>query len=158
MTSATPELVVPDTSCLIALVALGQIDLLRAFYGTVFVPEAVADEFGDSLPPWLESRRVTNTKLVAALHTSLGAGESEVIALATEVEGALVILDDLRARRVAADMGLRLTGTLGIILRAKKEGVLASVATALAQVESVGFRLSPALRAEALRLAGETAS
>jgi len=84
----------------------------------------------------------------------LGPGESEAIALAAQHPGALVVLDDLRARRVARDMGLRLTGTVGVLLRAKREGLLTSVSSALARAESVGFRVSIALRDEALRLAG----
>jgi len=158
MTSETPSSVVPDTSCLIALDALGQMKLLVTFYGVVTIPQAVAREFGSVVPCWLQVRTVKNTSLIAALRRSLGPGESEAIALASEIPNSLLVLDDLRARRVASEMGLVLTGTLGLILRAKNEGVIASVDAALSQIERVGFRLSSDLRKEVLLLAGERAS
>jgi hypothetical protein len=94
--------------------------------------------------------------LLAVLRGSLGPGESEAIVVASERSHALLVLDDLRARRVATSMGLRLTGTVGVLLRARREGRIASVADALTRVADVGFRLSADLRAEALRLAGES--
>ena len=155
MTSKTPSAVVPDTSCLIALDALGQVEILLTFYGVATVPHAVAREFGHTLPRWLEVQAAKNVNLVAVLRGSLGPGEPEAIALASELHGSLLVLDDLRARRVASEMGLRLTGTLGLLLRAKNEGLLLSVADALSRIEQVGFRLSPTLRREVLTLARE---
>jgi predicted nucleic acid-binding protein len=157
MTRRAREPVVPDTSCLIALTGIGRLDLLATLYARVVVPTAVQREFGASLPSWIETVEldVTARPLANALSSTLGAGESETIALAAEEAPAVVILDDQRARRVARDTGLRLTGTIGVLLRAKREGLLPSVGEALRVAERVGFRVSPALRAEALRLAGE---
>jgi predicted nucleic acid-binding protein len=155
MTSETPEVVVPDTSCLIALRSLRQLSLLRQFYETPVVPPAVAREYGHNLPGWLRTRTPDDPKLLALLGATLGPGEAEVIALAARHANSLLILDDLRARRTATRMGLRVTGTVGVLLRARREGALPSLARALVAVEAVGFRVSAELRSEALRLAGE---
>ena len=155
MTSATPDIVVPDTSCLIALEALDQLELLHDFYPAVIVPPAVALEYGRALPDWLRTQAPADQRLLAVLGGSLGPGESEAIVLAGELPKALLVLDDLRARRMAARMGLRLTGTLGVLLRAKRVGRLPSLGEALRVVGSAGFRVSAELRGEALRLASE---
>jgi uncharacterized protein len=67
----------------------------------------------------------------------------------------ILVRDDLRARRIATDMGLRLTGTVGLLLRTKRDWLLDSVGRALGVIDEVGFRLSAELHEEALRLAGE---
>ena len=71
----------------------------------------------------------------------LGPGEGEVLALALELAGATVILDDGLARRVAAMLGIRLRGTLGLLLDAKKIGFIQSVAPLVDQLQALGFRL-----------------
>lgn len=146
--------VVPDTSCLIALSALSLLDLLERFYGEVLVPLAVADELGEPLPPWA-SKVQASPLLVTALRESLGRGEAEVIALAAETPGSLAVLDDQRARTTARSMGVKLTGTLGILLRAKREGALASMSSALEALEAIGFHMAPELAASMRELAGE---
>lgn len=146
--------VIPDTSCLIALSALSLLDVLQRFYGQVVIPVAVAEEFGEPLPEWM-TRVQANPIVVAALRESLDHGEAEVIALAAQTTGALAVLDDQRARTVARAMGVELTGTLGILLRAKREGVLESLSSAIEVLERVGFHMSPELKARVLTLARE---
>jgi predicted nucleic acid-binding protein len=86
----------------------------------------------------------------------LGAGESEVLTLALESSDAIVILDDLLARQVAHSLGVRLTGTLGLLLDANRAGLIARIEPALDTLQSLRFRLSPQTRALVLGLAGET--
>ena len=150
-----PETVIPDTSCLIGLQSGGVLDLLHRLYPHVVVPSAVIVEFGEPTPVWISVAPVNNIQLVQALRSSLGPGESEVIALSLEHVGAVAVLDDSRARRTGRDLGVRFTGTVGILLRAKAEGVLLSVSSVLDTMARSGFRLSPALRREVLRLASE---
>ena len=85
----------------------------------------------------------------------LGAGETEVLALALECNDAIVILDDLLARRVAHSLGVRLTGTLGLLLDAKRAGLIARIEPALGTLQTLRFRLSPQIRAIVLGFAGE---
>lgn len=67
----------------------------------------------------------------------------------------IVILDDALARRQAEAMGLRLTGTLGVLLDAKRAGLIAAVAPLADELQRLGFRLSGATRQAVLGLAGE---
>jgi predicted nucleic acid-binding protein len=78
-----------------------------------------------------------------------------VLALALECNDAIVILDDLLARRVAHSLGVRLTGTLGLLLDAKRAGLIARIEPALGTLQTLRFRLSPQIRAIVLGFAGE---
>jgi len=73
-----------------------------------------------------------------------------------ELEVAWVVLDDKKARRVARQMGLRVTGALGVLIRAKTAGLLPEVKPVLDELHRLGFRMTPALRETTLRLAGES--
>ena len=85
----------------------------------------------------------------------LGAGEKEVLALAIQRPGSLVVLDDRLARAHAAALRLPATGTLGILLRAKSEGLIPRIAPVLDQFDRLGFRLSSKTRLAVLKLASE---
>lgn len=87
--------------------------------------------------------------------TDLGAGEREALALAAETPGTVLILGDALARRHAALLRLRLTGTAGVLLRAKHEGLLPAIAPALDRLETLRFRLHPATRRVIMRHPGE---
>jgi predicted nucleic acid-binding protein len=94
-----------------------------------------------------------------AVHPLLAAqidmGEAAVIQTALDEAHDAVILDDLKARRIAQTLGLQVTGTLGILLQAKQSGLLASVRAAITLLEKRGMWIAPALAAKAIRLAGE---
>jgi len=89
------------------------------------------------------------------LITDLGPGESEVLALALETPNSVVILDDDLARRTAEMSGIRLTGTLGMLLDAKQAGLLEEIAPLLERLQALGFRLSQGTKAAVLKIAGE---
>ena len=91
------------------------------------------------------------------LVTNLGDGEKEVLALGLETPDSLLILDDRHARRYALALGLKISGTLGVILLAKERGILEAVKPALARLEALGFRLGHKTRQSVLELAGELA-
>lgn len=157
--------VVCDASPLQYLHQLGLLDLLRAQYGAVTVPLAVVSELragaarGIDLPAlesldWVICRRVAGGPLLP-LVTDLGAGEREVLALAVESPGSLVVLDDAVARRYARLLGLRLTGTLGVLLKAKDTGRLPALAPVLDKLQALRFWIDPATRAAILRLSRE---
>ena len=75
--------------------------------------------------------------------------------LALESREAIVVLDDALARRVAETFGLRLTGTLGLLLDAKRAGLIPAVGPLLHQLQALRFRVAPHTRAAVLKLAGE---
>ena len=146
------EAVVVDTSCLIALASVDLLDLLEHFYGTIRIPYAVRDEFGAELPTWVVAEPAGNTALAGALGESLGQGEAEAIALAMERPGSLLVVDDLSARRTVRSLGITITGTLGLLVRARRDGRIPSLHRVLEKLETSGFRLSEELRAAALEM------
>jgi hypothetical protein len=159
-----PE-VIADTSPLQYLFQLGLLHLLPDFYGEISVPRSVVQELrsglarGVALPDldslqWLRICEARNAA-VLPLTVSLGAGEREVLALAVERVNSLVILDDALARRFAVRLRLRLTGTLGVLLRAKKTGRIESVRSYLDRLEDLRFRIDGATRRSVLTLAEE---
>lgn len=157
---------VVDTSPLIFLAKLDRLDLLRRGAEQIVVPPAVfreIDEYPDSASEsidkaktsWLSMRAVEDRRLVDVLMADLDAGESEVIALALELEAERVILDDLDARRLAQRLGVSPVGTLGLLLAAKLRGELQSLRAEIDRLLQAGFRVSPTLRQAVLREAGE---
>jgi uncharacterized protein len=89
------------------------------------------------------------------LLSDLDRGEAEVIALARERAADLVILDERLARRHAQRLGLKVTGTLGVLLHAKNRGHVEAIRPLLDQLRAGGIRLSDELVDRTLALAGE---
>jgi hypothetical protein len=159
-----PE-VIANTSPLQYLFQLDLLDILPQLYGEVLVPEGVVRELrngtrlGVALPDldslsWLRIRRVGSAP-VLPLAAGLGTGEREVLALAMELDSPLVILDDALARRFAQRLSLTLTGTLGLLLKAKQQGRIEQVSPYLDRLKALRFRLDASTRAGILELAGE---
>jgi predicted nucleic acid-binding protein len=144
---------VVDSACLIGLERIGRLDLLPALLDPIFAPPAVNLEFG-SQPAWMNVQPPSDVGMVAALRLLVDPGESEAIVLAYE-KGLRIILDDRKAREVAQRLGVPVTGTVGLLIKAKQEGVIATVRPLLDALDANHFRISDALRAEALKLAGE---
>jgi len=160
-----PE-VIANTSPLQYLFQLDLLDFLPHLYGEVLVPEGVVRELrsgvdrGVPLPDlrsfaWLRVCKVKGAA-VLPLAVGLGLGEREVLALALELDSPLVILDDALARRFAQRLDLPLTGTLGLLLKAKQQGRIDGVRPYLDRLEALRFRLDAATRASVLALAYET--
>jgi hypothetical protein len=89
------------------------------------------------------------------LATTLGLGEWEVLALALEISDSLVIMDDGQGRRVGRLLGLIMTGTVGVLARATRQGLMPELAPMLDRLADLGFRLSAEAKATALRLVEE---
>ena len=161
--------VISDASVLICLGAVGQFQLLREFYSEVLVPPAVWAEVTDAgmrlgaaeahaakNDGWLQLRAPASTPLLAHLGRTLDAGEAEAIALATELPQSLLLLDDADGRETARQMGLDFTGTVGVLLRAKRAGKLPALKPILdIMIQRQSFRLSRPLYEGVLRQAGE---
>lgn len=164
-TYAMPDLVISNTSPLFYLHRLGHLDLLQMLYLRIIVPEAVVNELkagqdqGEDAPnvadhDWIEVRPVRVPGLIRLI-TDLGAGEAEVLALALEEPGSLVILDDRLAREIAKLQNVRITGTAGVLLKAKQERHISAVTPLLNKLTQLGFRLSNAMQAAISQLAEE---
>lgn len=157
---------IADTSPLQYLFQLELLDILPTLYGQVLVPEAVFREVaagrarGVALPvleslPWIGFRRVSSAP-VLPLVPDLGAGEREVLALAVELADPLVLLDDALARRFARRLEIPMTGTVGLLLKAKQIGRIERVGPFLDRLDELNFRLDEATRISVLKLAGES--
>lgn len=149
--------VVADSSCLIHLDRIGQLDLLERLFGEVVVPPAVVREVqpaGLALPQWIRTQGSAAPVPLLVVTRSLGAGEKEAIALAFELK-ARIILDDLAARRLARELRLELVGTAALLYLAKTRGDVPAVRPLLDALIATGFRLSPAVYREILAGAGE---
>jgi predicted nucleic acid-binding protein len=147
------EIVITDSGCLISLERVDRLDILPALFSQVLLPPAVQAEFGVTLP-WLRVVPPQDRGMVAALKMLVDEGEAEAIALAYELQYRLII-DDLQGRKVARDLGLQMTGTIGILVMAKQQGIIPALKPVIEALEGVSFYLSNALKAEALRLVGE---
>jgi len=132
--SVSRATVVCNTTPIINLVGVGQLDLLRRLYGTVAITDVVRDEYvagkaatdPDLDPlPWLQI--VTAVPLDPSLPALLGAGEAATLSLALTINASAVLLDEAYGRRIARKRGLPISGTLGIVLAAKQAGLLAAV-------------------------------
>jgi len=146
--------VISDSACLIVLDRIDRIPLLYNLYDKIYIPDAVQKEFGKGIEG-LVVKTVQNTSLVKALRMTLGAGESESIALALELPDSIIVLDDHQARQAALEMGLAITGTIGMLLKAKEAGIVGDVRSVLDELRTANFHMSEALYLRALNLAGE---
>ena len=148
-------IVVSDTSPLVNLAAIGKLDLLRQLYGQVVIPQAVYDEIitGAAQPGtteltsnWIEIKRATLQSLVASLRLELDEGEAEAIALASELNADLLLLDERKGRIVASRLGIRFIGILGVLVEAKRKGLVPAVKPIVDDlISKAGFWISQQL-------------
>ena len=147
-----PRVIVNSTP-LIVLSNIGQLELLKKLYSEIYIPQAVFDEVTkkeDSAcqelknhTDWIHVCCIKNSAEKRMYQAKLHAGEVEVMILAQEEPKAdLVILDDNAAKKTAKFLGLKVTGTLGIILKAKKHGFVGNVSDLLAKLIDNGFYVS----------------
>jgi hypothetical protein len=146
---------VVDTTVLIALARLGRIDLLPRLYERVLAPDVV---YREALSPPARADNVLirqafdegDIDVVATQGDAtaepqvagLGAGEAAAITLARAL-GAVVVLDDRRARRAARSLGLRVIGSVGLLVQARRGGLIPAVLPLVHELEASGFRIGP---------------
>lgn len=150
-----PKTIISDTSCFIVLQNIGELDLLRKVYGEVLTTEVVAKEFGEELPEWIKIESPKDKIKQALLELQLDKGEASAIALALETPNSTVILDDQKARKIAEKLDLQVTGTLGVIIKAKNKNIISSIKPLLDKLSGTNFRLGKSIEEEALRQANE---
>ena len=122
-----PKTIISDTSCFIILTNIGELELLHKLYGQVVTTIDIASEYGETLPGWVEIVTVTDKSNQQLLELQIDKGESSAIALALETPNSPIILDDNKARKIANQLGLTYTGTIGVIVKAKLQGLIPSI-------------------------------
>ncbi len=161
--------VVSNTSPVLNLAIIDHLSLLHEQFGEIWIPTAVLEELRveEELPGshavhealeagWLRVREAKGQMLVQVLQRDLDRGEAEAIVLTLQVEARRVLLDEREGRRIAKSLGLDVTGVLGILLRAKREGRLPSLRKVMDELQGrAGFRIGTGLYAALLEESGE---
>ena len=149
------KIVIADTSCFILLDKIDELELLKRLFEEIATTEEIVQEFGKELPDWIKIESVKDKKYLTALELEVDKGEASAITLSTEKANSLLILDDLQARKLAEKLGLHYTGTLGMIARARREGVIESVKPIIEKIRNTNFRFSEEVFTTIMRIAGE---
>ena len=137
-----PETIIVDTSSLIALERINLLQILCKIYKEVVIPELVIKEFGNLSLPCISIRKVESNLLKLLItDLNLGKGEADVIAWASQT-GLKVIIDDSRARKVAETLGINITGTIGVLLKAEKLRIIESAHAKAKELKDKGFYIS----------------
>ncbi|HIK09196.1 MAG TPA: DUF3368 domain-containing protein [Oscillatoriaceae cyanobacterium M33_DOE_052] len=158
-------LVVSNTSPILNLAIVNQLGLLQEQFGEILIPNAVLDELkiSEDRPGsqaireavsagWIQIRAVSNEPLAKLLQQTLDRGESEAITLAVELQADWTVLDEREGRKAAKSLGLRVTGIIGILLRAKQSGKLDSLQPVVdGLIKQAGFRIAPELLGQILK-------
>ncbi len=159
-----------DSSTLIHLAGIGRLELLKDFYENILITPAVWKEVVEegkersgarevreaNSTGWIEVIAPSNESVVRLLERELHKGEAETIALAFEQHSEVILLDELEARRVANVYGLRKTGVIGILIRAKLEGRVASLREELDRLrDEAGFWVGEEIYWQALKAVAE---
>jgi predicted nucleic acid-binding protein len=162
--------VVSNTSPLSALAIIGRLGLLRAQFGTIRIPKAVWTELSRlehesgkqaleqaQAEGWIQVHETANRPMVGILSTTLDAGESEAIAMALEWPADLLLMDESSGRAMSRNLNIRITGTLGVLLKAKRDGEIPSLKSEMDRlVQDAGFFVSDRVRNTFLAEAGES--
>lgn len=162
------SIVVADAGPLIGMARTGHLSLLQQLYNSIVIPPRVFEELmissgkpgakvvSEALNAgWIEIADLKRASDSAILRLLIDAGEAESIQLALEQNARLLIIDDRKGRKTAKSHGIQVIGTGGILISAKKAGLLGKVAPILDELAGVGYRLSPELCERIIELADE---
>lgn len=157
-------IIVSDTSPVTNLIRIDHLFILQLLFQKLVIPEAVYQELCE-IPlqqkiireqNWITVAPVTNPELVARLERQLDKGEAESIALAMQLQADYLLIDEIKGRHIAEEMGLKIVGLLGILVKAKQENIILLVKPVLEKlIEEAGFRIHISLYDRILEMAGE---
>jgi predicted nucleic acid-binding protein len=150
-----PKVVISDTSCLIVLEKINELQLLQKIYDDVITTPQIAEEFKSPLPSWIKITSAKQISVIKELEKKLDLGEASAIALCLEIPGCTIILDDSKARQIASSLKLEFTGTLGVIVKAKRINIIGSVRSIIQKLRAAGLRFSDEVEKDILSQAEE---
>lgn len=160
-------IVVSNTSPIINMAAIGQLELLRKLYKRLVIPQAVYHEItvkglwqvgAEEIEKlkWIEVEEISDKNLTEALKLELDEGEAEAIALAMGIKADLLLIDERRGRKIADHFGLKYVGLLGAIIEAKHKNLIPNVRSLLdGLISKAGFWIDQELYNRVLQAAGE---
>jgi predicted nucleic acid-binding protein len=158
--------VVVNTTPLIALSHVGRLEILKEMYGEIIIPKAVYRELSvktksvckiavDNSLDWILVKEIQNQMAKSMYKTQLHDGEVEVMILAKEINADVVIIDDANAKKHAKYLELPVTGTLGVLIKAKQRGYVDELNPILHQMVENGIYISQSLIEVCLEQVGE---
>jgi predicted nucleic acid-binding protein len=150
-----PKTVIADTSCFIVLEKINELSLLNKIYREVITTPEIATEFNKPLPDWISIIETKDKLVQRELESKIDVGEASAIALGLEIPNCSIILDDLKARKIAASLKLDFTGTLGVIVKAKQLSLIDSVKPIILKLREAGLRFSEEIEKDILNQAKE---
>lgn len=160
-------IIISDTTPIISLIKINRLDLLEELFGEVLIPDAVFRELTTNVTfkkeadivkssEFIKVSSIQNRKSLEILQAASGldAGESEAIILADELKSDVLIIDERRGRKVAQNLGIAITGTIGILIQAYHEKILSEeeVKSCFEYLKNSSIRLSDTLIQEALSI------
>jgi len=154
-----------NTTPFIALSSIGKIELLSRIYSEIIVPEAVTEEInagGNIYVPdlilfkWIRVIPNIDNSMNMKLLYQLGYGEQQVILNALKINADLILIDDLTARNISEFIGLTVKGTLGVLVHAKRLGLIESFRNDAMKMKDNGIRYSQKLIDEISKQLGES--
>jgi predicted nucleic acid-binding protein len=148
------EKVYVDTSSLIILNKINALDLLNKIYSNVIITNYIQLELNEAIPSWISVELTYNIDQSFLNNFNLGLGETSIIINAIKNNGFLII-DDLKARKIATTLRLRFTGSIGILIIAKELKLIDSVKYYLEKIQETNFRLSDALINKVIEITNE---
>jgi predicted nucleic acid-binding protein len=161
-------IVISDTTPILSLIKIDRLKILEELYKKIIIPKAVYDEliinidYQDEIDiikrcTFIQIENVEENLSVVLLQRELklDRGESEAIVLAKNINADLIIIDERKARRIAKDVGLKVTGTLGILVEAKQQGLIKELKSLLDELMDNNIRISRKLYMDILNLVEE---
>jgi len=157
--------IVSNATPIIAFSRINRLELFRQITGTITIPQEVQKELYEhgrtDVPDldrsdWIKVRKVQSRADVELLLPSLDKGEAEVIVLSRELDAGLVIIDELTARKVAIMMGLPIIGAVGLLIQAKRTGLIKEVKPLLDEMIHQGIRYKENFYREVLKSLNES--
>jgi len=158
--------VIVNTTPIISLCHIEKLDLLKKLYGTVIIPKAVYDEIcvkSDSVAKnelnksldWIKIIEIKNKTAKELYKSQLHDGEVEVMILGKEINASLLIIDDKNAKKHAKYLGFNVTGTLGVLIKAKKENYVQSIKPLIDKLLACNIYIDSKIIEYCLKEAGE---
>lgn len=157
--------VVVNSTPLIVLCGIGKLDILREMYHEIMIPEAVYREVTEkedsacrqiqSADSWIHIEEIQDHSEKKMYKAKLHEGEVEVMILCQEKKADLAIIDDNAAKKTAKYLGINVTGTLGVLLKAKQKGIVKEIRPLISELKANGFYISSEIEKTVLECAGE---